>query len=138
MIDTNDCWLYAGYKNSLGYGSFENGGITYRAHRAMYEDARGTIPFGLVIDHLCRVPSCINPLHLEPVSVRTNILRGIGLAAQASKQERCAKAGHPFTSSNIYWRKAKYDTGRMWRVCKTCRKQQTAERAARRKLAKTY
>ena len=36
----------------------------------------GSIGDGLVIDHLCRNPRCVNPDHLEPVTTAVNTLRG--------------------------------------------------------------
>jgi len=48
------------------------------AHRLAYERAKGSIPAGLQIDHLCRVRECVNPDHLEAVSQRENIRRGKG------------------------------------------------------------
>jgi hypothetical protein len=46
------------------------------AHRAFYEDYRGPIPPGLVIDHLCRVRLCVNPSHMEIVTRGENTRRG--------------------------------------------------------------
>jgi hypothetical protein len=54
------------------------------------------VPAGLPLDHLCRNRRCLNPQHLEPVSHRENILRGVGLAAQWSKRTACAQ-GHGLT-----------------------------------------
>jgi hypothetical protein len=45
------------------------------AHRIAYEDAKGEIPEGYTIDHLCRVRNCINPEHLEAVTLAENIRR---------------------------------------------------------------
>jgi hypothetical protein len=47
------------------------------AHRVVYERVRGPIPKGLVLDHLCRNPGCVNPEHLEPVSQATNLRRAM-------------------------------------------------------------
>lgn len=58
---TDTHWLWTGAHQSRGYGSFAIAGKTYQAHRLAYETAYGPIPDGLTIDHLCRVPSCVNP-----------------------------------------------------------------------------
>ncbi len=68
------CWLWAGFihpKN--GYGSYRMNGRTCGAHRASYELHVGPIPDGYDLDHLCRVRSCVNPSHLEPVTRRENL-----------------------------------------------------------------
>ncbi|MGH9151353.1 MAG: HNH endonuclease [Acidimicrobiales bacterium] len=33
-------------------------------------------PEGLTLDHLCRDRRCVNPAHLEPVTVAENLRRG--------------------------------------------------------------
>ena len=70
------CWLWQGAINTNGYGNFHNKGRTVKAHRFAYEICVGEIPKGLTIDHLCRVRHCVNPSHLEPVTMRENFLRG--------------------------------------------------------------
>lgn len=65
------------------------------AHRASYELFVGPIPDGLTIDHLCRTTLCVNPLHLEPVTMRENVLRGTSFAAQNAKKTHCLR-GHPY------------------------------------------
>jgi hypothetical protein len=47
-----------------------------RAHRAVYQHLRGSIPEGADLDHLCRVRCCVNPCHLEPVTTAVNCRRG--------------------------------------------------------------
>jgi hypothetical protein len=46
-----------------------------KAHRAFYEEARGPIPDGMQLDHLCGNRACVNPDHLEPVSGVENVRR---------------------------------------------------------------
>lgn len=72
------CWIWNGARDDKGYGSFWVGGKIGKAHRASYEHFVCAIPEGMVIDHLCRVPLCVNPRHLEAVSQRVNVLRGRG------------------------------------------------------------
>lgn len=67
------CWPWLGYRDRYGYGhtstTTRRGGL---AHRLVYEELVGAIPNGLVLDHLCRNPSCVNPAHLEPVTFAEN------------------------------------------------------------------
>lgn len=78
------CWLWTGYITEGGYGRFgvavdgsrqRHGWEIKRAHRVVYELYRGQIPNGLDLDHLCRVRSCVNPDHLEPVTRSANLRR---------------------------------------------------------------
>lgn len=119
MIDINDCWLWAGRVNRLDYGRYAikiDGKWRERpAHRLMYENLVGEIPEGLVLDHLCRVTRCVNPDHLEPVTVGENVLRGDGVRVQSSKTH-CPN-GHPYSEANIRLiKQGKY----IVRTCRTC------------------
>lgn len=67
------CWLWSGADNGNGYGKFRG----KYAHRIAYEIANGPIQNNLHIDHLCRVPCCVNPDHMEPVSNKENARRGL-------------------------------------------------------------
>lgn len=77
------CWLWTGAADKLGYGRVNVSGVTRSAHRVSYECYVAEIPDGLTIDHLCRVPACINPWHLEPVPNELNIQR----AAEARRTQ---------------------------------------------------
>lgn len=69
---TNDCWLWRA-ATTVGYGVFKRATkVLVYAHRWSYEHHVGPIPEGLHIDHLCRVRACVNPAHLEPVTLAEN------------------------------------------------------------------
>jgi hypothetical protein len=70
---TETCWLWTGAMLN-GYGKFWAGKTVF-AHRWSYERFIGPIPKGLHLDHLCRVPACVRPDHLEAVTNRENVLR---------------------------------------------------------------
>ena len=107
------CWLWTGAasrsrKGSL-YGNLRvHGGKDKPAHRFSYEMFVGPIPQGRTIDHICRTTLCVNPRHLEVVSMRENILRGDGPAAVNARRTLCQN-GHPFSVDN-----------RGARVCRVC------------------
>ena len=114
---TKTCWLWTAYKNPLGYGQF---GVGYRvvyAHRFSYEIHKGVIPDGLELDHLCRVPSCVNPEHLEAVTRRENHLRGNHPSIQIYHSGRCGK-GHERTPENTYI----WSGNPRKRFCRVCKK----------------
>ena len=99
------CWTWIGKIRDDGYAHFCWQGRKVLAHRFMYEQTRGPIPATLMVDHLCRNRSCVSPAHLETVSNRTNVLRGISFAAENAKKDRCPR-GHPYdlrTSSGGRW-----------------------------------
>jgi len=70
------------------------------AYRVTYEEFIGQIPDGLVPDHLCRRPACVNPWHLDPVPDRVNVARGAGPTAINARKEFC-KNGHPLSGDNL-------------------------------------
>ena len=86
------------------------------AHRVSYEMAKGKIPDGLQLDHLCRMTLCVNPSHLEPVTPKENIRRGetaeVARLTQLSKTH-CPQ-GHPYSGENLYLK----PNGR--RECRQC------------------
>jgi hypothetical protein len=100
----NECWPWLASKIGTGYGELQGGhGKKVLAHRFSYEHFVGPIPDGLVIDHLCRNPPCVNPRHLEPVPMAVNTARGIlPEVIQEKKKQRthCAR-GHPFFGDNL-------------------------------------
>lgn len=73
------CWYWNGDKNHKGYGRIrpEGGkeGEKVWAHRVSYEVHKGPIPKDMQIDHRCRNTSCVNPQHLEAVTLVENLER---------------------------------------------------------------
>lgn len=114
---TEGCWMWVGGKTVDGYGQIVQGG-KYRgmAHRYCYSLLKALIPKGRVIDHLCRTPSCVNPSHLEPVTQRENIIRGVNQVARHVNATECHR-GHSFTESNTYIYAKRPGT----RNCRKCR-----------------
>lgn len=113
---TGDCWLWTGYRftegRQKGYGQFKR---NLRAHRVSYELSIGPIPEGLVLDHLCRNPSCVRPEHLEPVSNYVNVVeRGQNPFAINARKTHCTH-GHEFTPENTWLRS---DGSRTCRACR--------------------
>lgn len=75
------CWIWqlsqtsANSRSSGGYGKTRADGKDVLAHRWYYEQAKGPIPEGMQVDHLCSVRLCVNPDHLEAVSPLINTRR---------------------------------------------------------------
>lgn len=65
-----------GAVNLKDYGRIKINGRMRQAHVVAYELVKGTIPYGLQIDHKCRVHCCVNVDHLEAVTPSENVRRG--------------------------------------------------------------
>lgn len=114
------CWLWTRRDGTISdtdqYYQFYFYNVGYVAHRLMYvwfvEPMQDD---SLVIDHLCRCHPCINPAHLELVSVRENVLRGVGVPAKNAQKQVCQN-GHDLTPDNIYFEPN--GNGRKCRICR--------------------
>lgn len=115
------CWLWTACINTSGYAGLWWDGKKREAHRVVYELAVGPVPAGLQLDHLCRVRSCVNPEHLEPVTPKENVHRGMGTAGIHFRKTHCVN-GHKFDELNT--RKTKEG----WRVCRACKRNREHDR----------
>lgn len=107
------CWLWSGDSVKGGYGRIGNNGRKWLAHRLSYIIFNGKIPNGLTVDHKCVQPNCINPQHLEAVTMKENTLRGNSFAIKNKNKTHCPR-GHEYNTENTYLHK----DGR--RECRTC------------------
>ena len=114
------CMYWRGYKHG-GYGlatlTCNGKQETVYVHRLLYEHFVCPVPGNLQLDHLCRNRDCVNPTHLEVVTARENILRGVSPSAMAAQRTHCPK-GHPYSGDNLY----QYPTGRQHRLCRECQR----------------
>jgi hypothetical protein len=112
------CWWWTAALSETGYGNASVAGRFIPAHRVVYQLVRGEIPRGLHLDHLCRNRGCVNPFHLEPVSVGENSRRGDTgsyLAKINNAKTQCPR-GHPYSGDNLFVTRA----GK--RLCRTCKR----------------
>lgn len=112
-ITESGCWIWMGCINDSGYGIAYCEKTLVRAHRLSYLIHIGPIPDGLELDHLCRVRCCVNPAHLEAVTRKENLRRGINAE---SNRTHCPQ-GHPYNEENTLISKWKGKTGRQCRIC---------------------
>lgn len=105
------CITHDGYIDPAGYGRIHRTHFNIGAHVDAYVKAKGPVPEGLEIDHLCRNRSCVQPEHLEAVTHAENQRR----AAEYRRKTHCIR-GHAFTSENTYTA----PSGR--RMCRACQR----------------
>lgn len=115
------CHEWLGSVNHAGYGQFEMNKKRWIVHRWTYEYFVGPIPEGMDLDHLCRNRRCCRYDHLEPVTRKENLRRGVGHGSET----HCPQ-GHPYDDENT----AVY-AGR--RRCKTCNRERARRHYAESK-----
>jgi hypothetical protein len=122
------CHLWTGATNR-GYASFRadtSGNDRVYAHLWLWQQQRGRVPAGKVLDHLCHAwwlcpggrdcPNrrCVNLEHLQPVTHAVNNMRGSGPPGINSRKLICVH-GHPRVGDNVY-----IHPQRGTRHCRTC------------------
>lgn len=112
---TGPCWLWTAWIERNGYGRFWLDGRQQGAHRVAYELYVGPIAPELQIDHLCRVRSCVNPLHLEAVTASENTRRMAATRTPYQAAMQACRNGHPYDEANTI----ATPTGR---ACLTCKR----------------
>lgn len=129
VVLPNGCWEFPQIDRGSGYGVLHDratGPGNVLMHRWSFEHFRGPIPEGMQIDHLCHTRDasclgghdclhrrCVNPEHLEPVTLPENVLRGRGPFAENARKTHC-KRNHALTPDNTYI----YRGTRSCRACK--------------------
>ena len=94
--DLSGCWEWTdGAKTREGYGRFQLMGKSRAAHRIIYQLLIGPIGQNKTIDHLCRNPSCVNPSHLECVTIKENLSRKV------MRTRSYCRSGHALIGDNV-------------------------------------
>jgi hypothetical protein len=95
-----DCLVSKYSTGSHGYSQIgwhvEGRRVMGLGHRVAWIAARGPIPDGLTVDHVCRNRRCINVAHLRLLTNVENA-RDNGMA----RRQHCP-AGHPYSEENTY------------------------------------
>lgn len=126
------CWLWTAALRE-GYAAFSVKHRHIDGHLFAYRSFVGEVPEGLQLDHICHSVStatcsggeqcvhrrCVNPVHLEPVTGLTNVMRGLSPHAINAAKTHCPQ-DHEYTEENTYI----YDGERH---CRTCARERTNE-----------
>jgi len=99
-VADDGCWIWTASRTAKGYGTVGWQGAGRTAHRVVYSLLVGDIPEGHDLDHLCKVTSCVNPEHVEPVTRWENLRR----SGAWNLREMCRKNLHPLVEGNLYVR----------------------------------
>lgn len=110
------CWIWTAAVDGNGYPSMGFNKRVVTVPRLVARVCLGWFDPSFHIDHLCRTPRCVRPSHLEPVSQRINILRGVGASAVNAVKTHCPR-GHPYAGKNI----VTLQNGGRW--CRTCKQE---------------
>ena len=106
----DECWIWQG-SLSRGYGQISVHKVPLKAHRVSWEMFFGDIPDELTVDHLCYTPRCVNPWHMDLVTLSENARR---VRANQYKGRTHCKWGHEYLPGSYYERKGGA------RGCKAC------------------
>lgn len=118
---TGDCVLWDGRVGDHGYGMQSR----RLAHRMAWEETHGPIPPGMQVHHRCEIKLCINPQHLELMSVADHARHHgptaafLALVEERRSRTHCPK-GHEYTPENTILKQGK-------RHCRECAKAYSRE-----------
>lgn len=140
-VSEDGCWIWTGtIRQGYGVASIPRpAGSGHKkqgaAHRIVWMLFTGQELGDLTIDHLCQQRPCVNPDHLEAVTLEENVRRGWSAESVArrnrNRDKNCCPLGHPYDENNTY------RDGRGGRKCRTCiRERQARRRAADPELMK--
>lgn len=90
------CWIHSVSPGNDGYARIHLKDGCAPIHRIVFQSCNGPIPDGMEIDHLCRNRACVRPDHLQLVTHRENVRRGVSRIAKQMARSRCLR-GHEFS-----------------------------------------
>ena len=91
--DGSGCINWAGSKSATGHGVIGGTGRSNLAHRYSWEQANGPVPEGMILDHACSNPSCVNVEHLRLADKSSNGANRTG--AEAGRKYHLPRGVYP-------------------------------------------
>ena len=120
------CWIWTAGCDKYGYGRFRFEKRKEPAHRVAWYLEHGEFPKH-TIDHICRNKKCVNPSHLEDVTVSENTRR------RNAAITHCPQ-GHEYNEVNTrYYTRVKNGKEISGRQCKICNREACRKSALKRK-----
>lgn len=120
----NGCIVWQLKPHKRGYGKAKIDGKTYWVHRLAYEAYKyEAIEEGMTVDHLCFNKLCINPAHLEAVTLEENNRRWYEKFKKENPNFPC---GHPrFGDVAVEYKSGTFNSGsiKKQRRCSICLKE---------------
>jgi len=95
-VDSDGCWIWQGFLNQWGYGRattvIDGKKCALMAHRLSLLAFKDIIvKKGYSVDHLCRKPACVNPEHLDVVTMAENNRRNPNWFGNRKNCSKCGK-----------------------------------------------
>ena len=98
---TDNCWIYTGGINKVGYGIYAIKRKSHNAHRVSYTLFKGEIPEGMLVCHTCDNKACVNPEHLFLGTAKDNTQDMIKKGRQCHARKTHCVNGHELAGDNI-------------------------------------
>lgn len=114
---SSGCWEWLGGQQP--YGRFYMGGFNHFAHRAAILLLTDTpLSNDMTVDHLCSNTRCVNPKHLEVVSIEENMRRAARRDGHMVEGDPVCPKGHAMTAANTTMRVSSHGNRRP--RCRRC------------------
>lgn len=100
VVVSGGCWLWTGSVSGDDYAQWWKHDLDHgrHVHLVIWEVFNGPLEKGKQLDHLCRFKLCVNPAHLEPVTLTENLRRRVFKEA-GSMSADCPYPDTPLTKT---------------------------------------